>query len=361
MYAQPRRSRRVGVLVSRVRALAVGLFLCAGGAGAHDLGVDLTLNGTGTSANNPRTGSAGVILSGSYDFTDRWTGFLTAMYVRDFATRSGDSYSAGSNIFLFSGGAMFLASSHLMFMATVTGSPPSVQRNATAITINETSANLVVRGTNASLGGSLLGSYATNGFSNWEHTVDLAVGVNRFESQQVAELPETVAARLLRNLCAQDPTRGYCPLVNGLKEPLTQVRLSATYTATLFLKTDVGLDVSGFLYDTADPFSVGSFSAVVLGRQGPDVGLGLPVAPWRLTVRPFAIFRAGKFSVRLAYQLGLYTSDAGMNHLLSARFTWKLSSSFRVSLTVLGQTDVDRGAVLNRGGTLAGGVLYIFP
>lgn len=348
--------------MSRVRALAVGLTVFwAAGAAAHDLGLDLTLNGTGASTNNPRTGSAGLVLSGSYDFTDSWTGFLTAMYVRDFATRSADSYSPGSNIFLFSGGVMFLATGHLMFMATVTGSPPTVQRNATTLAFNDTMVNLVVRGTNASLGGSLLGSYATNGFSNWEHTVDLAVGVNHFESQQVAELGEGPLARVVRAVCARDPTRGYCPLVPGVREPLTQVRLSGTYTATLFTKTDVGLDVSGFLYDSADPFSVGSFSAVVLGRQGPDVGLGLPIAPWRLTVRPFAFFRAGKFSVRLAYQFGLYTSDAGVNHLVSVKFAWKISSSLRVTLTALGQTDVDRGAVVNRGGTLTGGVLYIFP
>ncbi|MBL8919029.1 MAG: hypothetical protein JNJ54_09240 [Myxococcaceae bacterium] len=347
--------------MSRFGVLAVVLSLAAGVASAHDLGLDLTLNGTATSPNNPRTGSAGLILSGSYDFTDRWTGFLTAMYVRDFATRSADSSSPGSNVFLFSGGAMFLASSHLMFMATVTGSPPTVQRNATAVIVNDTTANLVVRGTNASLGGSVLGSYATNGFSNWEHTVDLAVGVNHFESNQVAELPDTAAARLVRGFCTQEPARGYCPLVNGVKAPLTQVRFSATYTATLFLKTDVGLDLSGFVYDHPDPFSVGSFSAVVLGRQGPEVGLGLPIAPWRLTARPFVIIRAGKFSVRLAYQLGLYTSDAGSNHLVSVRLTWKLSPSLRVSLTGLGQTDVDRGAVVNRGGTLTGGVLYIFP
>lgn len=348
--------------MSRVRALAVGLALLWGAAAsAHDLGLDLTLNGTGASANNPRTGSAGLVLSGSYDFSERWTGFATAMYVRDFATRSADSSSPGSNIFLFSGGAMFLATDHVMFMATVTGSPPTVQRNATSITYDTATADLVVRGANASLGGSLLGSYATNGFSTWEHTIDLSVGVNHFESNQIAELPDTARARVFRAFCAQNPGVSYCPLVNGLKEPLTQVRLGASYSATLFSRVDLGLDVAGFVYDSADPFSVGSFSAIVLGRQGPDVGLGVPVAPWRLTARPFALLRAGKFSVRLAYQFGLYTSDAGANHLVSVKLAWKISPSFRVTLSALGQTDVDAGAVVNRGGTITAGVLYIFP
>lgn len=355
--------RRSGVGVIVVLSLGLGA-----AARAHDLGLDVTLNGTRASENNPRTGSAGFILSGSYDFSDRWTGFLTGMFVRDFATRSGDSYSAGSNIFLFSGGAMFLATDHLMFMATVSGSPPTVQRNATSVSGLNSSIDLLVTGTSPSLGGSLLASYATNGLSNWEHTFDLSAGVNHFEIHQVADVADPARARAFLAECTRATGRPLfaktCELVAralaNLREPhteaLTQFRVGAAYTATLFIKTDVGLDMSGYLYSVPDPLVVGSFLV-----QGLDVGLGTPVAPWRFTVRPSVLHRAGKFSVRLAYQLGVYTSNAGLNHLVSVKLTWKLSPMVRVSLSALGQTDVDGGVVVNRGGTITAGVLLIFP
>lgn len=340
---------------------SAALLLVAGSAHAHDLGVDLSLNGTAPSATNPRSGSAAVALSGSYDFSEKWTGFFTAAYLRDFPTRTDDTSSPGSNIAFFSAGAMFLASDHLLLMATLSGSPPTVQRNATSYDYAGGSADVVIRGNNASAGGSLLGSWASNGLTRWEHTVDVSAGVNRFETEQTLELGSTLRARLFRTYCERNPATSYCPLVNGLRTPLTQVRVAAAYTATLFTKTDVALEVAGFVYDTADPSEVGSFSAVVLGRQGPDMGQGIPVAPWRLTLRPSVLHRFGKVSVRVAWQLGVYTGNAGVNHLVSARVSWKVSPTLRLSLSALGQADVDRGAVLHRGGTVSAGVVVVFP
>lgn len=344
-----------------VRLVVVVLVVCTP-AWAHDLGVDVTLNGTAPSVNNPRSGSLGFSLSGSYDFTERWSAFLTGVFMRDFATRSEDSFSPGSNVFLFSGGAMFVANDHFMVMATVSGSPPSVQRNATTFEgTDQGPVGYVIKATNFSVGGSLLGSYATNGFSNWEHTFDLSAGVNHLESDQIAELGTTLRARLLRSYCERNPVAGYCPIVLGIDAPLTQVRLGGTYTATLFLKTDVALDVAGFLYDVPDPLAVGSYSAAIAGRQGPDVGLGTPVAPWVLTVRPSVVHRAGSFSVKLTYQYGLYASQSGSNHLVSAKLSWKVNPTLKLSLTALGQTDFANGSVANRGGSLTTGLLILFP
>lgn len=345
-----------------MRSLGLALLLVcpAPPALAHDVGVDLLGNLTTSSATNPRVGSAGLSLSGSVDFSDRWTGFLLATYLRDFATRTPESASSGTNVFLFSGGALFIPTEHLLFMATVMGSPPVVQRNATTFSYAGGSADVVVRGTNWNLGGSLLGSWASNGLSRWEHTVDVTVGVNHLESAQVAELGTTVRARLYRLFCERNPGQGYCPLVNGVDSRLTQVRLAAAYTATLFSKTDVALELAGFLYDTSDPLSVGSFSAVIAGRQGPELGAGVPLAPWRLTVRPGVLHRFRSVSVRLGYQLGLYVGDVGTNHLVSLRVQWKVTPSVRLSASVLAQADLDRGAFVAPGGSAALGVLFLF-
>lgn len=330
--------------------------LCCERAFANDLGADVSFNTFAPTVTYPRSGAASVSLSGSYDFTDRWTGFLTATYLRDFATKTTESSSPGSNVFLFNAGAMFLATEHWLFMASLSGSPPSEQRNATTITFADTSADVVLRAVNASLGGSLVASYASNGLSNWEHTVDLSAGVTHFDGTQQAELGTSLRARIYRTFCERNPDQGYCPLVIGLASPLTQARIGVTYTATIASKTDASIDVAGFIYDNPDPLSVG----VLLVRQGPEIGLGVPVAPWRLTLRPSVLHRFGKVSVRLAYQLGLYVQQAGSNQLLSLKLAWKVSDSFRLTLTVIGQSDWVQRSLVNRGGTVTLGALVLF-
>jgi hypothetical protein len=357
-------------MVTRARlAVVLTAVLSAASAHAHDVGLDVFLNGTAPSANNPRTGSVGFALSGSYDVSDKWTVFLSGLFLRDFATRTAETFSAGSNVFFVSGGAMWLPTEHLMLLAMAMGSPPTVQRSATELDFDFPTGpvDVLVRGTNASVGGLLLGSYATNGFSKLEHAVDLSVGVNHFRTEQTVELPQTARAAVVRTFCARPEAvsrarplaQELCPLVNGQSAALTQVRLGATWIGTIALKTDVALDVAGFLYDSADPASVGFWTVVLNGRTN-DFGSGVPAAPWAFTVRPSVTHRFSKFSVRVAYQLGLYTGGLGTNHLLSTRLTWKVTSSVRLTASLLGQADVSQRQVVNRGGTVGLGVLFLF-
>ena len=347
-------------VVARLAPLLMGVVLLAApGARAHDVGLDTFLNWTAPSANNPRTGSAGFALSGSVDVSERWTVFLSGLFLRDFATRTAETVSAGSNVFFLSGGAMWLPTNHLMFMAMAMGSPPTVQRSATAVDFGPITADVLFLGTNASVGGLLLGSYATNGFSKLEHAVDVSVGVNHFRTEQTIELPQTLRANAVRTFCARNDEVGLCPLVNGQAAQLTQVRLGATWVGTVALKTDVAVDVAGFLYDSADPASVGFFTVVQNGRSS-DFGSGVPAAPWAFTVRPSVTHRFSKFSVRGAYQVGLYTGGLGTNHLVSARVTWKATSWLRLTLSALLQADVAQRQVVNRGATLGLGTLFLF-
>ncbi len=329
-------------------------------ASAHDLGVDLTFNGTTASATNPRSGSAGFGLSGSYDFSDQWSGFLTASYVRDFATRTTDSFSPGSNIFLFSAGAMFVVNDHVMLMGAVNGSPPSLQKNAQQLPLTDGTRTIVLDGvlesTNASLGGTLLGSYSTNGLSRWEHTIDVSSNVTYLSSFQNLQLGR-IAEAIARNNCPPGDDQRACRLVVGTNTPLVQVRLGATYTATLISKLDLLLDGAAFFYDK-DPATVG----VISTQQGrPALDLGSPTAPWVATARLTGLYRFSKVNLRLGYQFGLYSADFGANHLVRASVTWKVSSSFRLTLSALLQTDVDSSGPINRGGTVSTGALFLFP
>lgn len=62
-----------------MRHLALCCSLFAATALAHDLSVEVALNGTAPSEDDPRTGSLGPTAAGSYDLNDAWS--LTGMAV----------------------------------------------------------------------------------------------------------------------------------------------------------------------------------------------------------------------------------------------------------------------------------------
>ena len=117
------------MLKTEVTRFALLLVLAGAPCLAHDVSVDVSANGTAPSPDNPRTGSLGFGLSGSYDFNDAWSLMGLAVFTRDFATRTPEASSPGSNVLLFSLGAMWIPSDHLMTMLTVSASPQVDQAN----------------------------------------------------------------------------------------------------------------------------------------------------------------------------------------------------------------------------------------
>lgn len=337
--------------------LLLTLISCA--ARAHDVGADLSGTLTTSSSNNPRVGSGSVALSGAYDFNDAWsiTGF--ALYTRDLATRTADTSAPGSNVFLFNLGAMWLPTDHLMTALSLVGSPPTLQRNASTVSLpmNRT-ADVVIDSTAWSLGAQFNGLWASNGFSNLEHTIDVGLGLNQFSVFQIAELPNTPRGNVARAFCATRVDRfEACRLINGEQTALWQGRLGAGYTATLFRKTEVGLDGAYFLYDKP-PSTVGYYALLSVGRS--DLGSGVPVLPLLFTLRPHVSQRIGPVTLKLGYQFGLYTENLGALHALTLRATWRITSHWRITGTVTGQLDAANGAVVNLGGQALLGLLYVW-
>lgn len=335
--------------------LALLLVLVAAPCLAHDVSLDVTGNGTVPSADNPRTGSLSFGLSGAYDFNDAWSLMGMAVFTRDLATRTPGATSPGGNVLLFSLGAMWIPSDHLMTMLNLSASPPVDQSNATTVTgpLGRT-VDVVVGSRTSSFGAMWNGLWSSGGDSAFEHTIDVTLGFNRFNVIQKLQLPDTVAGNLLRFECEQNPSRQACALVRGVSSPLLQGRFGAGYTATLATDTDVGLDATYFVYDQP-PSSVGYFSLVQLGRE---VGSGVPVLPLLFSVRPQVSHRFGRVTVKLGYQLGLYTESLGALHALTAKVSWKVTKAWRLSLTLTGQQDVVAGVASNRGGQALLGVLY---
>ena len=335
------------------------VLLGAGLAQAHDVSVDVSGTLTTSSTDNPRAGAASVGLAGAWDLTDAWSLNGLAVYTRDFATRTQDTSGSGSNVWLLNLGVMWLPTDHLMMNLAVLGSPPAQQKNATTVELgNRGSADVVIDSRSWSLGALWNGLWASNGFSDLEHTVDVTLGVNRFDVFQQGEVPNTARGRLLLNFCSnRGQNTQVCALVRGTSTPLWQGRVGAGYSATLFGRTDVGVDGTWFLYDRA-PSAVGYFSLLAVGRT--DLGAGVPVSPLQLQVRPHVSQRIGPVTLKLTYQFGLYTEALGALHAVTLRANWKVTKTWRLSLTITGQLDVSEGLVLNPGGQALLGVAYVW-
>lgn len=190
--------------------------------------------------------------------------------------------------------------------------------------------------------------------SSLEHTVDVTLGFNRYSVIQKLAIPDTVGGNLLRQACAEDRPIEICPLVRGVASPLWQGRFGAGYTATILSRTDVGLDLTYFLYDKP-PSEAGYFSLVSVGRE---LGSGVPVLPLQLSARPHVAHRFGPVTVKLGYQYGLYTESLGALHAVTAKASWKVDRHWRLSLSLTGQLDLAEGVASNRGGQALLGVLY---
>ena len=322
---------------------------------AHDVSVDVTGMSTAASVDNPRTGAVAVGVSGSYDFNDAWSLMGMAVLTRDLGTRTADASSPGSNVLLFTLGAMWIPTDSLMTMLTLSSSPPVEQANALTVTgpLGRT-ADAVITSKTSSFGALWNGLWSSGGSGPLEHTVDVALGVTRYDVSQRLVVPQTLAGALLVQACDDGRELEVCALVAGVASPLWQGRFGAGYTASILRDTDVGLDATYFLYDKA-PSGVGVFSLVSLGRE---VGSGVPVLPLQLMLKPHVSHRFGSVTVKLSYQYGLYTEGLGSLHALTGKVSWKVNTSWRLSLSVTGQLDAAGGVVSNRGGQALLSVLY---
>lgn len=315
---------------------------------------------TSGSADNPRTGSLRFDLAGTWDASQSISLFGSAQYTRDLATKTAESASPGSDVWLLGLGATWAPSEHWLTMVSLTASPPARARNATTVTASTgATADVVVASRSSSVGGLALVSWSSAGTSNLESMVDAVFGATRFEVFQQLELGTGPRAEALQSTCQGAVARRapLCSLVSGTSSPLTQFRLGGGYTATLFTRTDLGLEAAAYLYD-GDPMGVGYFSLVALGRV--EVGAGVPVLPLLFSVRPSVTHRFAYFIVRLAYQAGLYRANEGMNHSLSLRLTWLVTRRWRLWVSGAGQVDATKGGLANTGLSAAAGALLDF-
>jgi hypothetical protein len=332
--------------------LGVGLAVAALPTRAHDVGADVSFTSVIRQADaTPRAGGVAVGLSGSIDVSEAVSVWLAGQLLHQLATTSSASgmsaTSSSSNVMLFSLGSLWLPHEHWSFLFSLQGSPPARQTTATTVQVERLpggSAAVVMQSDSLSLGGSAIGSWLSGGLSRWEHLLDALVSVNYFGVFQQIDLTRTTLGETIDNLCQMFPRQRGCGLVRGRNSPLWQVRLGGAYTASLWANLDVGLEAAGYLYSD-DPLSVGTYSVLLAGRQGLDLGAGVPVAPLAFTLRPSVAYRWPRVTLKVGYQAGWYVQGVGFNHLATFRASVKVTSVFWLSATVLGQLDVQSAEV----------------
>jgi hypothetical protein len=338
--------------------LAWTALLAAAPAAAHEALLEVGPGLAAATAADPRGGNLQARGELTLEPSEAVAVFASLQYTRDFATRTAETASSGSDVFLVDVGVSWMPGDAWLTAFTLLGSPPSRQRNATTVsTAAGQSADVVVDARTWSLGGLLAGSYTTGFEGPFDSTLDVSLGLTRLDVTQQLELGATPRAQAIATFCQapRNQRTALCSLVAGAATPLLQGRLGAGYTATLARDTDLGVQVDGYLYDR-DPLAVGYFSLVALGRA--ELGQGVPLLPLVVSVKPSAVQRLGPVTLRAAYQLGVYAGGRGTNHALTAKVTWRATPALQLWLSATGQLDVTPGGVSDPGlGGLVGALI----
>lgn len=261
--------------------------------------------------------------------------------------------NSGSEVFAASVAGLWTPNDHFELDAEADFSPSSTQFAASPLTIEATTttaqADVLVRSVNSSIGGALTLDLSTANDNGFDVDGALSGAVTQFQSlQNVARVQSgstTYTARELHNSCEARKTsaalcRSLAPALRGTAAELTQWKISASYTQTLWSTSDLTASGSYYLYDT-DPTQVGFFSTLAAGRGigSTQLGGGVPIAPLVFSLRPELAHRFGGFRASVWYQYGRYYGATGYSNAVGLRLQYRFNRSWRVWLSGSWQDD----------------------
>jgi hypothetical protein len=354
----------------RMRRCTILALLWSAAAGAHSVTDEVIVNDTQSTSANPRTGSIGNSLHGTFDLTPEWAVLLGAMLTYEGQTpgTATEFGTEASTVSLFTLGMEYVPNYNWVFGATLSGSPASTLYAGTSfIGVNSLNqqvlVNALVHSESSELAASFDASYQTAGFSDLEWALTGAVTITHLDtSQNITQAHFTVGGVTtdlgpagIKAACARGGRRCVQGILTALDEtpmPLDSQRLTGVATATVVRDTDLTLGFDWYHYNQ-DPASIGFFSLTQAGKAG----LGVPIAPLHWLVRPEVQERFGPVSVRLWFQLGRYEPGTGESTSgIGMRVQYRFNQAWRVWLTATGQHDVDEaGDPTNSGGVALGG------
>jgi hypothetical protein len=340
--------------------------LAATAARASSIRDEISVSGSQSTSQNPRSGSFSNLLAASIDVGEDWSVNAGAQITVEAPTPAppGTAFGdRGGTVTNFSGGFDWEATDHWTFGFAFDVSPESTVSSNASVTLQDGGGDALVRATSSNASVELLAAYDTAGISDLEWSFTGAVSLGRFETtQRIAAAQRSDGTALttadLRTECS--PLRSRChalvPAIDGLSDELRSARISGSALATIGGDTDLGVAADYYAYFD-DPGNVGVFSIGAAGR----FGAGAPIAPLRWLVRPELTRRFGALSLRLSLQAGQYEPQVGQRTAgLGLKAQYRFSRSFRVWVSASGQRDVAWSGEVSRTGFLALGAAYRF-
>ena len=324
---------------------------------------------------NPRQSQLANALRGSIYLSDSFTlnAGATLTIEGGAPPPQGSPFKAsyGGTVAFFTIGADFDPGEHWTFSAHLDGSPSSQQLSSTSLSYQPVKAgafetvDALLHTRSSSIGGGASFGYDTAGDSDFESAFSAGIGLNDLSSDERITQVEgrngkPVLANDLRDYCRTNPTKCSKSLRAVLGEQtlsLTQARLNAAFTETLFLDTDLTVSGDYYVYSD-DPTKLGFFSVATAGRTNVLGGGGVPIAPLQWALRPEIAHRFGSaFSARLWAQVGQYVEGGGQGTIsLGLKLQYKFTRSFRMWLTLSGQRDIDIDGVESKTGMVGLGL-----
>ncbi|MBI5546660.1 MAG: hypothetical protein HY901_22485 [Deltaproteobacteria bacterium] len=359
--------------VALAALLVLGVPASVGAIEGGSVSSDLSFNGTGRNPNNPRTGALSCTVTGALELTDRVAAELSLGATASLPTRAvaGESFGArGGTVLTLAPAFDFQLSDHFYLGLSGFVSPKSTLRADSQMSFEAlnvpVAADVLLESKTASQGLHLLAGFDTDGESNLETSIAAGVAAMHLATEQRILAVRGPAGREFKTediltYCATHVcTRQMVALLESVgAADLWQLGLSLSLIETLFQSTEVGLSFSYFLYDH-DPTEVGYFSLASVGRSSVSFGDGVPLAPMHWSLRPEASHRFGNLQLRVWYQRTRYVADEGHGDVVGLKAQYRLSKSWRLSLTASGAQEKDAEGNGSRAGTVAVGVKWRF-
>jgi hypothetical protein len=354
----------------RLRTFALLFATVPLSAGAHSITDELAVGNQPSTPSSPSDGFVYDRLGAVFDITKHWDVRGDAMVTHDQASPPqpgaqpfGDS---GGLIPFFDIGGDWFPNDHWSLGLELDFSPASTQSNDAPLILDAGTADADLRTTTSSVGGVINLGFDTAGDSNVESAGNVSVGVNHFSTAQAIRAVElgnrTLDLNGLRLFC-DSHTLPFCAALRANPADITQGRVALNVTETFYLDTDVGLSGAYYFYDQ-DPTQVGYFTVATRGRINTGSswswGQGLAIAPYVWTIRPDVAHRFGPVRLDLSYQYGQYWPGQGYSNQLGVKTEVKLSRTWKVWATLIGEQDVDGSGDVTKSGLIALGVRYKF-
>ncbi len=366
-------------LARLVLRLAFGFAaLTPGRAAASSVSNEVGGQATQTTPSNPRAGDVADLFKANIDVGESFVLRPAIGYTYEFGTAvptGGFFKGTAASIFALSVGLDWEANDALTLSVDALFSPSSSQSADTVFTLTGPAGGIEQRD---GLLQTMASSYGADFFADYlignpladalAFAVDGDVGWLALNVDQALEKLEnemgTAASSVSRIRAFCNATKvsaevrqcqALAPLLSSGTDTLHEFRLAAGGTVTVGGEIDVGLHGAFYLYNK-DPSEFGYYSSLTSGRtdlHNLSLGNGVPLAPYRFTLRPDVTRRVGPVSLTLWYQFALYASDLGTSQVFGARLQWAIGQWWKVWLT--GNVQVDLQPPFSTGSPLAKG------